>query len=823
MAGEVGAPSTGPAAASATGKRGKRTTLAIVAVVVALVVVLAGYAAWSLSLGSPPKPPIHDIAVMSVAAERTSATVGDTVSISVRIENQGTVTEVTTVTVEAGTNSVGSRSVTLDIGVNQTLQFPWDTSAFSPGVYQLRAEAAAVAGETDRADNTGTGGTVTLQSPRIHDVAITSVTADKTNVQIGETVSITAVVANQGNVPESTMVTTFAGASTLGTLIAGLVVGGNSALAFTWDTTGFPAGDYPVRAEASMVAGETDTADNALTDGTVVVSATKNPGVLVIASIQDPQYLDPAIDYESQGNEVIKNVYDRLVQRQVIATDPNNPIVRNDVIVGMVANSWTVSPDEGTWNFTIRQGLTWHDPVYGTMDAYDAEYSLRRVLRINMGPAWILDQYLTNYAWDNPSTQEDERWTAINASVVATDRWHVELRLSVAYGAILQTLDYTVGSILSRRWVEDHGGIVNDMENPYVNQNTMGTGPYVLDHWTPGVELLLVKNPTYWGTPAPKLDAVLYTQVPEYAVQEQMLRDGDVDWADGIPVRDIRTVMTWPGIVVKQNAGLVIQYMGMVEDNSWPGDPLRTVNTSPFQDIHVRRAVSYAFDYDFVIQQVLSGWATQLRSGLPEGMPGWDGSFWNYRLDAAAAQAELAQASNPAWRGGFATTLSYNAANPIRAQIAVMVKAQLLSVLNIDVTLYGVSFPQHLDNMDFRRVGLYLIGWTPDYLDPDDYLRPLFHSSQCPQPVPGNPTISDAGLNASCYRNPLVDAALDNAASTSVWQYRLENYTIAQPYIVQEAAWVFMYQSAALDPIRDWVRGYYFDPMEFRDFLYLFK
>ncbi len=552
------------------------------------------------------------------------------------------------------------------------------------------------------------------------------------------------------------------------------------------------------------------------------VSLVKNPGVLVIASIGDPEFLDPAIDYETAGGEIIKNVYDRLVKRPVDFADPANPVIRNDQFVGSLAESWTISPSGLVWNFTIRQGVAWQAPAYGTLTPADVEFSLRRVLVINSGPAWILDQYLTDYASDDPLTPTiNERWEAINASVVATDSRHVELRLARPYGAVLQTLDFEVASIVSKQWILDNGGLQWETDNAYANRNMMGTGPYKLDHWTPGVELKLVKSTTYWGTPKPKLDAVLWRQVPEPATQELLLKNGDVDWAEGIPTRDINTVMTWQGVVVKQNPGLVVQYMGMVEDNSWPGDTLRTVNTSPFQDLHVRKAVSYAFDYNTLLTEILDSWGTQLKSGIPQGMPGWNGGFWNYNTNIATAQAELAQAAPPWNAGGFSVNLSYNSGNPVRAQIATMVQAQLAQI-GIDVNIQAVSWPAHLNNMDFRRSELVLIGWAPDYLDPDDYLYPLFHSAACPVPR-ADPTQSTRGTNVACYKNPIVDSALDNASREPDWSKRLENYTVAQQYIVQEAAWVFMYQPTDLDPIRTWVKGYYFDPMALKDYQALYK
>jgi peptide/nickel transport system substrate-binding protein len=780
----------------------------IAAVVIVLIVIIAAIVVWQLGQGARETQP----AITRV--EITSGTTGSVGSVGIAIGFRATATG----TIGSYDWDFGDGQKTSGLAVNTTTH-----SYATDGTYIVLVTVKSPGGLTATNDNTLLNVIVLDSAFQPTDTsarAVSSVNPSATQLS-GGTATITANgSASHGFIncpvcePDTSLVTGYSwnwsDATALGT---------SADMTHNYNAVG----NYAVKLTVTVTGGATDSEIHTVRVAPAPVTLVKNPGVLVIASIGDPQYLDPAIDYETAGGEILKNVYDRLVTRAVDVTDPANPTINNAQFVGAAASSWTVSTNQMTWNFTIRPGLHWQDTTYGDLDAYDAEYSLRRVMMINIGPTWIIDQYLTGYASDDPLTGANERWDAINASVVATDAMHLELRLARPYGAVLQTLDFEVGSIVSKDWVLAHGGTQLNAQNAYLNQHTMGTGPYVLDHWTPGVEIKLVKNAAYWGPIKPKLAAILYKLVPEPATQELLLKNGDVDWADGIPTSDIRTVMTWQGVVVKENPSLVVQYMGMVEDNSWVGDPLRTINTSPFQDVHVRRAVSYAFDYQFVQQQVLSGFATQLKSGVPQGMPGWDGSFWNYQTNAASAQAELAQASNPAWRGGFDTTLSYNSGNPVRAQVSTMVQAQLKTILNINVTIQAVSFPAHLDNMDFRRVGMYLIGWAPDFLDPDDYLTPLFHGAACPQPVPGDPLTSDAGTNSGCYRNPIVDSALDNATATAVWQYRLENYTVAQQHIVQEAAWVFNYQPEALDPIRTWLRGYYFDPMELRDFITLYK
>lgn len=597
---------------------------------------------------------------------------------------------------------------------------------------------------------------------------------------------------------------------------------GNRSVASKLTHTFSTAGLYAVTLSAQSSAGQWDKSVVSVRVATTT-GVIKNPNTFVVGSIGDPQYLDPAIDYETTGGEYIKNVYDRLVTRAVDLTDPANPGLNSSKFVGMAAESWTKSADGSWWNFTIRQGVKFSD---GTpLTAYDVEYSFRRVLIENRGPAWILDQSMTAYA----STSDiSARWAAINESVKATDQYHVTFHLAMPYGAFLQTLDFEVSSIVSKAWVEAHGGVAWRARNQFVERNMMGSGPFMLDHWTPGVEFKLVANPNYWGAPQPKLAAVLYKIVLDPATQELLIKNGDIDRAQGIPQKDIDMVDAYPGVNVAKDPSLTVQYLGFSINNTWPGDPTRLVNTSPFRDVHVRRAMSMVVDYNYIQTTILAGYGYQLKSPVPDGMPGYTGQWWTYGTGAladriTAAKAEMALA-DPTLRGGFNSEIWYNTGNPTREQISVLIQAEA-KVLNINLTIQAVSWPQLLSANDFRQAPMFILAWAPDYLDPDDYVFPLVHYSQSPQWIEGsgNPGESTAGTAAACYENATVDTLIEEAQVETDPATRMQMYSDIQKAFVQDAAWVFLYQPVALNPMRDWVKGWYYDPMALWDFQTIYK
>ena len=98
--------------------------------------------------------PIHDVAVISVTPLSTEVTIGENVTISVDVKNEGTVAETFTVTVYSNDTEIDTQTVTsLAADSSETLEFVWDTTDLTEGDYVIKAEASQVTGETDTADN----------------------------------------------------------------------------------------------------------------------------------------------------------------------------------------------------------------------------------------------------------------------------------------------------------------------------------------------------------------------------------------------------------------------------------------------------------------------------------------------------------------------------------------------------------------------------------------------------------------------------------------------------------------------------------------------
>ena len=186
--------------------------------------------------------------------------------------------------------------------------------------------------------------------------------------------------------------------------------------------------------------------------------------------------LDPAEVFEFSGAEYAANVYDRL-----ITFDTEDMTT----LVGGVAESWSLSEDGRSYRFKIREGMRFHsgNPV----TAEDAAYSLRRVVRLNKSPAFIL----TQFGFTPENVIERIRVLDEGALEIETDR-------AYAPSFVLNCLTATVGSVVDRTLLEEHE-TDGDMGHGWLRTHSAGSGPFTLGTWRPNELLILLRHDSYWA------------------------------------------------------------------------------------------------------------------------------------------------------------------------------------------------------------------------------------------------------------------------------------------------------------------------------------
>jgi predicted thioesterase len=245
-----------------------------------------------------------DINVLSTATNTSSVYIGDKVRVNATIKNEGA--RPVTFDVKAfaqnstHTIQVGSTQTVTNLAsdTNQTVNFTWNTAGFANITYTIFANATKLPNETDTADNEKVGGTVYIGP----DIGITSVTQNTTVAYAfplpADKVGISVTVKNEGAKAVSSFdIKVFANRTSTGTVtqvnvtqtVPSLNPGASTTKTFTWNTAGYANDTYTIFANATILYGETDTADNRKVGGTVYIG----PDVAVTSVSASPSIVAP--------------------------------------------------------------------------------------------------------------------------------------------------------------------------------------------------------------------------------------------------------------------------------------------------------------------------------------------------------------------------------------------------------------------------------------------------------------------------------------------------------------------------------------------------
>lgn len=560
----------------------------------------------------------------------------------------------------------------------------------------------------------------------------------------------------------------------------------------------------------------------------------KNPDSFTEATIGEPDYLDPAVDYETAGGEVLQSVYENLVWYDGSSAATLKAWLAKEVPT--VANG-LVSADGLNYTFNLKTGVKFHDGTNMTAD--DVVYSIQRVLRIHdpSGPGWMIDQIMTDYLgfsigenvsyWGTSApwllaavgstdpayvlTELDMK-NASEAAILKVNETAVKFRLTHPYPGFLKIAAYTVMNVVSKDFVEAHDGVVGGEHNDYMDQHTCGTGPYKLVVWEVGAKVHMTRFDGYWGA-KPDIKDIYIVKANDVNTRILMLQAGDAD-SIYLPIKYESTFAGKSDYrIVKGLPSFDLTFMAFnfnidaTTANSQYGG---TITVDFFADIHMRKAFTHLLNYSQYIANVAMGNAIQPNGVIPKGMFGYDASVPVYDYNLTAAQAEFELAINPGtgnswWDDGFTIPMFYNAGNLGRQTACEMVKLSLETLASpggMTATVNALDWPTFLDQV-YNTNGympVYAIGWGPDYADPDDYTNPMLASTGTYPYFTG-------------YANATIDGLVMDAASELDDDVREDLYSQISVLVHDDCPYIWLTQPNNFHIERAWVQGYYYNPM----------
>jgi peptide/nickel transport system substrate-binding protein len=491
-----------------------------------------------------------------------------------------------------------------------------------------------------------------------------------------------------------------------------------------------------------------------------------DPKTLVIGAAFDIKSLDPARGFEQITNMVHKQTYNTLVT--LSETDISQ-------IVPDLAQSWDISPDAKVFTFHLRPGVKFQNSG-NDMTSADVKWSLERALAIKGNPSFLLDGIV---------------------KVDAPDPLTVVITKSDSDPAFIAKGSYAVFGVLDSKTVMAHGGTnaadaaKTDTAEQWLNQNSAGTGPFVMTKYTPDTEVDLQKYAGYWNGDA-SFNSVIIRNIPTAAAEKLTLQAGDIDIATEVSPDSVSDLQNDPRIKVVQGVGVDIFFLLMNENPD--------LTSGAMSNPQVQNAVRYAIDYEG-IKELVGGPGVTPPSILPVGFLGAYGPDRAVKRDVTMAASLLAQAGYP---NGFSVDLQYPT-NFTRDGVSFDTVAQKiqsdLADVGINVTLKPGEINTELANYRAGTEGFGFWLWGPDYFDSNDYLAFL------PEGIVGkraNWTNSNSDATIQQLRDQ-INVETDTNKRAALWQQ-------AQDYLMANGPWATAIQPGVYVATRSNIGNYVWNP-----------
>jgi peptide/nickel transport system substrate-binding protein len=386
-------------------------------------------------------------------------------------------------------------------------------------------------------------------------------------------------------------------------------------------------------------------------------------GNLVFAAVQDAQSMNATTVFDNNSIWILEQIF------QPLYTVTNNGKGEMPWLATGYRSRLTRRPTP----FTLRPGVKFSNGK--PMTSADVKFSLDQNRKATKGWAYI-DSAIKSV--DDPSPET------------------VVINLKYPWAPILADLSLFANGIVP----DNYGG-----ETEAAFYHPIGTGPFKWDYWHKGSALKLVRNPYYWQPGKPYLNSVTWTDVPSDNTRELQLKGGQAQ---------IDQTPAWSTVAsLKSTPSVRMDLFNSTQTNYLAFNELR----KPFQDVHVRRAISLAINRNALVKAVLFGNGKPANSLFPPQVPYYDPST----LPAISTtwprpRQQMAESSVP---HGFTTTLLIPAGNSDYATIGTILQAEL-KPLGIKVNIQQLD--PNTANADFQslKYDMSLTLWTMDIPDPDE-------------------------------------------------------------------------------------------------------
>lgn len=484
-----------------------------------------------------------------------------------------------------------------------------------------------------------------------------------------------------------------------------------------------------------------------------------------------PTFIDPAVGNDFSSSAALLNLYDTLVFPNAEGgVDP------------WLAESWETSEDGLTWTFHLRQGVKFHDG--SELLASDVVYSLNRIKAIGEGFGYMF---------------------ADVESATAVDDYTVQFKLAKPNGLFLPSLVrlYIANEDLVRANTKPEGpyGDEGDYGKDWLLTHDAGSGPYKVREFPLEEYLLMEKNEDWWGEFAENApDEVRFIATTETATIRTLMADRELEITDQWQTVDALKALDEIDGVDVAALPTMTEFYYMINTRIPPTD-----------DVHCRRAMAWAFDYDTAVSLEWPG-TKQSKGPVPMSVGGHNPDVFVFHRDLDKAREELAQCKYADEIENYPVEVNWVSEVPDEEKFALLFQANMAEI-GIPVKVVSTPWLSTVENTSKQETSPHIVTIyvSADLPEAGTMLFQRYHSSTANQ-----------WLQNEWLLDEEFDKRIEDALATIDQEERYAKYYELQNYIAELAPSIFLYDQVekhAYQTYVDWpavrgetsaVQGYHF-------------
>ncbi len=458
----------------------------------------------------------------------------------------------------------------------------------------------------------------------------------------------------------------------------------------------------------------------------------------------EPATLNPITATDAYATDVNAWVYETLLERDRDTLQ----------LKGLLAESWQVSPDHLTYTFTLRPGVRFHDGTPLTARDVKFTYDKARDPKVDA-------PHLQNYYQDLVRVE------------AVSDR---EVRFTCAR-PYYKMLDMLGGLEILPAHLWEQG----DFNSHPAGRAPVGSGPYRFLRWDTGKEVVLERNPDYWGR-KPAFRRMVFKVVTDENSALQLLKRHDLDLMALTPVQWVKQT----GTAAFGEEFTKLQYF--LPGYSYIGWNSRR---AVFSDPRVRRALTQLLDRETILKTLRFGFGKVVSGPMFYETAEYDRAIEPWPYDRQAAAALLDEAG---WRKGkdglrakegkpFRFEFTYTSGSTFAEQLGTVLKESLRKE-GIEVSLRPLEWATFIKGLDERAFDAAVLSWSLP-VEQDPYQ--VWHSSQV-----------KAGSNFVGFADPEADRLIEQARTEFDREKRIALYRRFHRIVHQQQPYTFLFMSESL-------------------------